>query len=126
MSTSNARRAHLALRAGLAFAFLYPPYAALSDPISWESYFPPLFHHLPVSIFVLLHAFGALEAVIALWILSGWRIRLPALLATAILLTIVALGAGSDFDVLFRDLSICSIAVALALWPKPIDTLPPQ
>ena len=33
--------AHLALRAGVALAFLYPPINALSDPYAWIGYFPP-------------------------------------------------------------------------------------
>ena len=107
---------HLTLRIGLAFAFLYPPYAALSDPISWQAYFPAFVHALPLSPIVLLHSFGVLEVVIALWLLSGWRIRLPASLAAVMLLGIVVFN-WPQLDVLFRDLSIVAIALALALWP---------
>ena len=107
---------HLTLRIGLAFAFLYPPYAALSDPISWQAYFPAFVHALPLSPIVLLHAVGVLEVVIALWLLSGWRIRLPASLAAVMLLGIVVFN-WPQLDVLFRDLSIVAIALALALWP---------
>lgn len=120
---NNAAAAHVVLRLGLAFAFLYPPYAALSDPISWESYFPAFMHSLGIPLIVLLHAFGALEAAIALWILSGWKIRVPATLAAVILLAIVSFGV-NDFDILFRDLTIATIAVALALWPS-VRTSPP-
>lgn len=115
---NNAPAAHLVLRLGLAFAFLYPPYAALSDPLSWEGYFPPFVHTLPVSPLVLLHAFGVVEVVIALWVLSGWKIRLPALAAAALLLAIVGFDI-NDFEILFRDLALSSIALALALWPSP-------
>jgi len=119
MSFNNPEKAaHLALRVGLAFSFLYPPYAALSDPVSWAGYFPAFVHALPIPIIVLLHAFGAVEAVIALWLLSGWRIRVPATLAALILLAIVVVDAG-NFAVLFRDLSIAAIAVALVIWPSP-------
>ncbi|MBU6321242.1 MAG: DoxX family membrane protein [Patescibacteria group bacterium] len=114
--SSNAAAAHFVLRLGLAFAFLYPPYAALSDPLSWEGYFPPFVHALPVSPLVLLHALGVVEVGIAVWVLSGWKIRLPALAAAALLLAIVGFNT-FDFEILFRDLAIASIAVALALWP---------
>ncbi len=110
--------AHLALRVGLAFAFLYPPYAALSDPLSWQAYFPPFVHALPISPLILLHAFGVLEVAIALWLLSGWRIRFPAALAALMLLGIVAFN-WSQIDVLFRDLSLAALAIALMLWPTP-------
>ncbi len=86
---NNAAAAHVVLRIGLAFAFLYPPYAALSNPISWESYFPHVVRTIGVPTILLLRAFGALEAVLALWILSGWSIRVPAALAAIILLAIV-------------------------------------
>src|SRR3989344_6623557 len=94
--------AHLALRVGLAFAFLYPPYAALSDPVSWAAYFPPFMHALPMQASVLLHAFGVLEVIVALWLLSGWRIRLPASLAAAMLLGIVAFDLRA-LEALFPD-----------------------
>ncbi len=115
---TNPRIAHLALRAGLAFAFLYPPISALSDPTSWLGYFPHFILALPVSPLILLQAFGGLEVAIALWLLSGWRIRTPATIAALMLLGIVALNL-SQFDVLFRDLSIAAIALALVLWPSP-------
>lgn len=121
MSNSNqalAGYAHLTLRVGLAFAFLYPPYAALSDPLSWQAYFPAFVQALPVSPLILLHAFGLLEVAIALWLLSGWRIHFPAALAALMLLAIVAFNF-AQIDVLFRDLAIAAMALALALSPRP-------
>lgn len=115
--------AHLVLRAGLAFALLYPPLAAIADPVSWAAYFPAFVHALPVPTIVLLHAFGVLEAALALWILSGWRIRTPAALTALMLVGIVAFN-WSQLDVLFRDLSFAALALALALWPAPL-TAPP-
>jgi uncharacterized membrane protein YphA (DoxX/SURF4 family) len=114
----RASYANLALRLGLALAFLYPPINALSDPNSWIGYFPPfvlsLSHAAGVPDLVLLHSFGALEVIIALWILSGWRIQLPAALACAMLVGIVIFN-WPQFTVLFRDLSIAAIAFSLAL-----------
>ncbi len=114
---SGERSAHLALRVGVAFAFLYPPIAALFDPISWAAYFPQFFHALPISITLILHSFGVLEAILALWILSGWNIRPPAIAATVLLVSIVAFNL-NQMDVVFRDLSIAAMALALALWPR--------
>lgn len=112
------KTANLLLRAGVAFAFLYPPYAALGDPASWLGYFPSFMRLAAqaggVPDMVLLHSFGALEIVIALWILSGWKIVWPAAAATAILLSIIFFG-WNDFEVLFRDLSIAAAAAALAV-----------
>lgn len=113
--------AHLTLRTALAFALLYPPFSALGDPESWVGYFPAFVHSLPVDPFVLLHAFGVVEVALALWVLSGWRIRPPAALAALMLVVIVAFNS-NQFDILFRDLSIATLAFALALWPTPEPT----
>jgi|SRR3989344_4372087 len=121
---NSPQTAHLALRVGLAFAFLYPPISALSDPVSWAAYFPAFVHALlaqaglPISPLVLLHAFGVLQVIIALWLLSGWRIRLPSALAVLMLVAIVAFNL-NQLDVLFRDIALAAIAIALVLWPSP-------
>ncbi len=111
----NVERAwHLVLRAGVVFAFLFPPIHAMWHPDVWIGYFPPfLFGYVPDE--VLLHGFGIVEVVIALWILSGWRIFWPSLAATAMLCGIVFFHLGS-FEVLFRDISIAAAALALALY----------
>jgi len=104
----------LALRIGVAFAFLYPPVAAISDPVSWFAYFPAFIRDLPMPHEVILHGFGILEAAIAVWILSGKRLFVPSALATALLLAIVATNL-PNFDVVFRDLSIACMSLALAI-----------
>ena len=111
------RLAHWVLRIGAAFAFLYPPVAAVFDPVSWFGYFPHFIRALPIDSLVLLHSFGIIEVVLALWMLSGWRIRIPALLMTVMLLVIVAFNL-AQIDIVFRDLSIVALTLALALWPK--------
>ena len=107
------RIADWVLRAGIAFSFLYPPISALYNPYSWLGYFPEFTRGF-VPDMVLLHAFGVIEVIIALWILSGWKIVWPSLAATAMLLTIVVLDF-SQFEVVFRDLSIAAAALSLAL-----------
>lgn len=110
--------ADLVLRAGVAFAFLYPPFNALSDPNSWIGYFPGFMLAFAQAGYVsegaLLHAFGALEAVLGLWILSGYKIALPASIAAALLVAIVVLNL-NQFQILFRDLSIAAAALYLAV-----------
>jgi uncharacterized membrane protein YphA (DoxX/SURF4 family) len=107
----------LLLRVGVAFAFLYPPLNALSDPNSWIGYFPSFMHGI-VSDPVLLHTFGVVEVVIALWILSGSKVYIPAAVASVMLVAIVAFNM-AQFQILFRDLSIAAMALALAVahWP---------
>ncbi len=110
----QARTAYLLLRVGAALAFLYPPFAALTgDPYSWLGYFPAFVQGF-VPDLVLLHAFGVVEVVIGLWILSGYKIFIPSLVATAMLLGIVFFNL-PQFEVLFRDVSIACLTFALAL-----------
>jgi uncharacterized membrane protein YphA (DoxX/SURF4 family) len=115
---SPEQRAHWLLRIGVGFAFIYPAYNAYFEPYSWLGYVPSFARGF-VDDLLLLHAFGALEIALALWILSGWRIRYPAFAAAAILVVIVVLNP-HEFPILFRDLSIAAAALALAFWsPHP-------
>lgn len=108
------RTAQLILRVGLAFAFLYPPVAAYFDPYAWIGYFPDFLRDMIGNDTLLLHAFGAIEVIVALWVLSGVRIFLPSLLAALMLLGIIVFDF-SQMDVIFRDVSIMAMALAL-MW----------
>ena len=107
---------NLLLRIALAFAFLYPPINAYVDPNSWIGYFPHFMRFLPGVL--LLHSFGVVEVVIALWILSGFKIFWPCLAAAALLIAIVGFNL-PQFQVVFRDLSIAGMALSLALMNLP-------
>jgi uncharacterized membrane protein YphA (DoxX/SURF4 family) len=106
------------LRAGMALAFLYPPFAAIQDPIAWSGYFPAFVHAFPIDTIILLHVFGILEVIIALWFLWGHKLRAPGILAAILLLAIVAFNL-NDFGILFRDVSLALAALALAFLPEP-------
>ncbi len=101
------------MRFSVAFAFLYPPINALFDPYSWIGYFPKFMHGI-VPDMILLHSFGAIEIIIALWIISGRKIFLPSAVATIMLVLIVILNM-QDFQILFRDVSIAIVSLVLAL-----------
>lgn len=101
------------LRIGVAFSLLFPPIAALSDPYSWIGYFPGFLVTLAAGQdMLLLHAFGILEVLLALWILFDKRIVIPSALTAIMLLAIVAFNLPL-FDTLFRDISIAFMAGAL-------------
>lgn len=108
------RTAQLILRIGLAFAFLYPPIAAYFDPYAWIGYFPDFLREMVGNDTLLLHSFGVIEVIVALWLLSGVRIFLPSLAAALMLFGIIIFDF-SQMDVIFRDVSIMAIAVALML-----------
>jgi|SRR5581483_9391862 len=111
------RLGHLLLRIGVAFAFLYPPLDALHDPDSWIGYFPKFVTSFPIDPLVTLHSFDVLEIVLALWLLSGWKVRVPALIMAVLLIAIVAFNL-PQFPILFRDLAIAFAALALACFPR--------
>ena len=105
--------AYLVLRVGVAFAFLYAAIDAFIDPFSWIDFFPHFMRGY-VPDLTLLHAFAVVEILIALWILSGKKIFIPATLATLLLVSIVLFNF-SELQLLFRDLSIAAAALALAI-----------
>jgi len=105
------------LRVALAFAFIFPAVNAFLDPSSWIGYFPAFIRgYVPDE--VLLYGFGALEIILALWVLSGWKIAFPSLMMAGVLVAIVAFNP-SQFQILFRDISIAIAAVGLALMQGP-------
>jgi hypothetical protein len=104
------------LRIGVAFAFIYPAVSAWFNPYAWVGYFPSFIQSF-VDPMLLLHPFGALEIGIALWILFGKRIFIPSLIAVIMLACIVILNL-SQMDVLFRDIPILLMALALLFSAK--------
>ncbi|MBU2103663.1 hypothetical protein KJ848_00150 [Patescibacteria group bacterium] len=107
----------LLLRAAIAFSFLYPPFAALSDPYAWLGYMPvALTAFLGTNVLLALHILGAAEVLLALWILFGKHIRIPSYIAAVFLLLIVLLNM-PQFPILFRDVALALAALALAHFP---------
>lgn len=106
------RGSSLLLRMAVALAFLYPPIDAFFHPDSWVGFFPVLMRdYVPGT--VLLPLWGIVEIIIALWILSGKKIFVPACAATLSLVLIVLFNF-SLIDILFRDLAIAFAAASLA------------
>ena len=108
------KTAEYILRGGLAFAFLYPPYSAIMEPESWIGFFPQFLRDIAGNETILLHGFGIIEVIIALWILFGRNIFIPSVIAAIMLLSIVLFNWGA-MEILFRDLSIFAMALALAV-----------
>ncbi|MEX0652421.1 MAG: hypothetical protein WD153_03110 [Candidatus Paceibacterota bacterium] len=102
------------LRIGFSFAFLYPPISALANPYAWIGYFPLFVTNIFPDAILLLHIFGVLEIIIALWVLSGKHIVIPSAAGVLMLLGIIVFNF-SQMDVLFRDVPILLIGIALIL-----------
>lgn len=103
------------LRIGVAFSFIYPAVSAWFSPYAWVGYFPSfLSNGFFIDEIVLLHTFGLLEIVIALWILFGKKIFIPSFIAVVMLFLIIIFNL-NQMDVLFRDIPILLMALILVL-----------
>jgi len=108
----------LLLRAGLAFSFIYPAISAVFDPYAWVGYFPVFVTALLGDhSFTLLHVWGVFEIALALWVLFGVRIFIPCIIM-AVALVAVILTNLAQFPILFRDVPIALIAIAVAITNK--------
>jgi hypothetical protein len=99
------------LRISLAFAFAFPAINAIFDSGSWVGYFPSFLSGYADPL-IMLHAFGAFELALALWVLSGWKVQIPAAIMALMLLAIVMFNL-AQFQILFRDFAILGEALAL-------------
>ena len=103
------------LRIGLAFSFIYPAVSAWFNPFAWIGYFPPFMIEMAGEYsMLLLHTFGVTELLIGAWLIFGKRVFVPSAIAFVYLLGIIVFNLG-QLDVIFRDVSIAAIAVALIL-----------
>ena len=105
--------AEIILRAAIAIAFVYPAVDAFFNPGSWIGFFPTWMRGF-VADEILLHLFGVSEVIIAAWLLFAKCIFIPSILASLYLVGIVAFN-WKFIDLLFRDVSILGISLALAL-----------
>ena len=100
-----------ALRAGLAFAFLYPAIASLIAPSDWIGFSP----HAVREIFGaerFLFFFSFVEILIGVGILFLHRPLVPAIAAIGVLSAVLSFNLGS-LDLVFRDVSMLGMAAAL-------------
>ncbi len=108
----NNIRPELLLRVGLAFVFLYAGVGSLINPQNWIGFFP-FFLRNAIPETTLLIGFSAFEIILSMWILSGKKIRLAAIVAS-ITLSGIILGNLSQLDIVFRDVAMLYVALALA------------
>ncbi len=103
--------ARLCLQIGLAFIFLYAALSATLRPNDWIGYLPAyLDSFLPREI--LLKIFSLLELVLAIWLLSSFKLFWAAVTATLVLVGITFTNL-TIFDVTFRDVGLIFAALAL-------------
>ncbi|MEK7169773.1 MAG: DoxX family membrane protein [Patescibacteria group bacterium] len=106
------KTSNLLLRTALSFAFLYPAYGMWTNPNDWLGYIPAFVKNVGLSQDILLLLIAGVHLIIALWILSGWKIFLSSLVAAVFLGSIVYFNQ-NQLDILFRDISLALVALAL-------------
>lgn len=112
------------LRVGLAFAFIYPAVSSVLNPYSWVGYIPRfVIETTQLQPMLLLHGFGFFELFLAVWILFARNTLYPGVLA-ALILSLIVIFNFNQMDVIFRDIPLILVALALAqkdlLFSKPI------
>lgn len=106
------KNAILLLKLGVAFAFIYPALSAFIDPSQWIGYVPMWVDQIiPRELF--LPIFSTIEIIVALGVLF-WNNPIPSIVAGTMLVSIVIFNR-NEFSVIFRDLSIATMAFGLAL-----------
>jgi hypothetical protein len=110
----NKNTAWFLVRLAIAFAFFYPAVKIHINPDAWLGYFPPFVESLGIPQAIIVSIFTLLHIAVALWILFGKRIFIPSILASIFLLGVIVFNL-SQMDILFRDVSLLLVTLALAL-----------
>jgi len=101
------------LRCGLAIVFLYAGIASLLAPENWIGFVPGFIRDLfPASVFLVL--FSIYEISLGLWLLSNKKI-LSASILSALTVVVIIITNMFLFDIIFRDIAILFMAIALAI-----------
>ena len=115
-SRSHDKIAHLVLRIGTAFALIYSAISGFITPDNWIGYFPSFTQEI-LSVNTILIFWGIIEIILAVWILSGWKIKTPSIIGAVAMLGLIVFNF-NQMDILFRDVTIMSVFIALAIWKK--------
>lgn len=99
------------LQIGLTFVFLYAAASAFISPDNWIGFLPG-FTDPFISRSILLKLFSTFEIVLALWLLSSWKLLYSSLIAALMLAGITVFNLGI-LDVTFRDIGLVFAALSL-------------
>jgi uncharacterized membrane protein YphA (DoxX/SURF4 family) len=105
----------LFIQIGLAFSFVYAAVGGFSKPENWIGWFPRGVRGLfPFGDNGLLILFGIVEMLIALWLVSGWKLEISAFVAAAFFFGIT-IANWSSMDIVFRDIALGLVACGVAI-----------
>ena len=104
------------LQIALAFSLFYSAWRAFVNPFDWIGFFPLWLTNMTVRFVsheAVLMMFSIGEIALGVWLLTGKKVWIPALLCAGLLGGIVIFN-WSQMDILFRDFSLMLSALALA------------
>jgi hypothetical protein len=104
--------ASLVLRIGLAFVFIYVGIASFLNPGNWIGFLPSF---LSGGGFLLVHNIVAL--LIGGWLLSGRGVHWASWSSGIFIFGVIVFNWGA-FDIVFRDVAILGMAIALGILSK--------
>lgn len=114
LCSRNSSYAGVFLRLGLAIVFLWFGIDKFFSPTTWVAFVPGWMHSLsPIDMNVFMYIQGAIETVIGVLLLVGYKTRLAAAGAAAILV-IVIISVGLN-ELGLRDFALLCGAIALML-----------
>lgn len=119
MLTGDVQRERLVsffLRMGLAAVFLYAAIASFMDPDTWATFLPSFMGDM-MPLRTVLFAFSVYELVLAALLLLDKYVFSVAVLSALTMIGILVTNA-AGMDVLFRDVAIMFMALALAALKK--------
>jgi hypothetical protein len=106
------------LRIVLAFSFIYPAIMAHVHPDTWMSFFPRFVTDLNIPATTLFVGFSIVHGIIALWILINKKVHIAAIIAALFIANVLIFNV-SQFELLFRDVAILTVAIVIAIETYP-------
>lgn len=100
------------LRAGLAIVFFYAAISSLLNPTAWIGFMPGWIRDI-VPGNLSLTGFSVFQLVLGTWLLSNKKIFFAAVISALTLLAILFFNTGA-LDIIFRDVAIFFMSLALA------------
>ena len=103
---------------GLAFTLFYVGIYSLVSPDLWISFVPKFVENFGVSreLFLAFHSIG--EITLAIWLLTGWKLRISGSLTALLMASIVIVSGWDSFMITFRDVGLFFAALFLAMPEK--------
>jgi hypothetical protein len=104
----------LTLRLGLAFVFIYTSISAILNPIAWIGFMPQFLGEMKET-FLIVHDIGLI--LLGVWLVSNKKVYYASVISAIFLLAVVVFNWGA-MDIIYRDIGLFLMAVALAFLSK--------